>query len=281
MPAFSLTQMMGLIASFLAPLSKFAVDAFGLVPTMRVLYGITFVSMTTKFLLLYHFSTETRNGAKRMEAVKNKSIFRSLWECKDVYIRIIREKRMVLTLGIVAIYTLVSDINNNYWALYICREFGFAEGNVVLLTTLKSLVTLGCVFFVIPRVQKAPFRGSMLTGWGLFAAAQILLLSIRQNGMLIPMIALSAALEAAALSILSPMVNSLLFINADPEERARVCGLVYATISMIVLVFPSLVGRAANLSIRYAFFISLALFAAEMVLTMIISRLPEPVRTEE
>lgn len=57
--------------------------------------------------------------------------------------------------------------------------------------------------------------------------------------------------------------------------------LVFATISLIVLVFPSLVGRAANLSIRYAFFISIALFAVEMILTLILSRLPEPLRTQE
>lgn len=281
MPAFSLTQMMGLIASFIAPLSKVAIDAFGFVPTMRVLYGINFVSMTTKFLLLYHLSSETQNGLRRMQAVKDVSIFRSLWECKDVYLRIIREKRMLLTLAIVAIYTLVSDINGNYWALYVCRELGFAEGNVVLLTTLKSLVTLACVFFVIPKVQKAPFKQSMLSAWGLFAAAQVVLLSIPKNRLMIPMLVMSAVLEAAALSILGPMTNSLLFINADPEERARVCGMVFATISLIVMVFPSLVGRAANLSIRYAFFISIALFAVEMILTLILNRLPEPLRAPE
>ena len=57
MPAFSLTQMLGLFSAFFAPLSNFAVDAFGLVPTMRVIYGVTFVSMTVKFILVYVFST--------------------------------------------------------------------------------------------------------------------------------------------------------------------------------------------------------------------------------
>lgn len=275
-PAFSLTQMMGLLAAFFAPLSKFAVDAFGLVPTMRVLYGITAVSMTTKFVTLYIFSTETRTGVRRMEAVKHKSIFRLLWECKDVYLRIIREKRMVLTFGIIAAYTLVSNLNGNYWALFVCGELGLAESNVVLFSTLKSLVTLGCVFLLVPRVQRAPFRASMLSGLAMFAGAQLLLLVTPAGAVAVPLLVIGAVLEAVSLSILSPLTGSLLFINADPEERARVCGLVYATISLIVAIFPGLIGRLADISIRIPFVISLGLFAFTAVLTVIISRLPAP-----
>ena len=273
-PAFSLTQMMGLLAAFFAPLSKFAVDAFGLVPTMRALYGITAVSMTTKFVTLYIFTTETRTGVRRMENVKHTSIFRLLWECKDVYLRIIREKRMVLTFGIIAAYTLVSNLNGNYWALFVCGELGLAESNVVLFSTLKSLVTLGCVFLIVPRVQRAPFQASMLSGLAMFAAAQLLLLVTPAGAVAVPMLVIGAVLEAVSLSILSPLTGSLLFINADPEERARVCGLVYATISLIVAIFPGLIGRLADISIRIPFVISLGLFAFTAVLTVIISRLP-------
>ena len=273
-PAFSLTQMMGLLAAFFAPLSKFAVDAFGLVPTMRALYGITAVSMTTKFVTLYIFTTETHTGVRRMETVKHTSIFQLLWECKDVYLRIIREKRMVLTFGIIAAYTLVSNLNGNYWALFVCGELGLAASNVVLFSTLKSLVTLGCVFLIVPRVQRAPFQASMLSGLAMFAAAQLLLLVTPAGAVAVPMLVIGAVLEAVSLSILSPLTGSLLFINADPEERARVCGLVYATISLIVAIFPGLIGRLADISIRIPFVISLGLFAFTAVLTVIISRLP-------
>lgn len=276
MPAFSLTQMMGLLAAFVAPLSKFAVDAFGLIPTMRVLYGITAVSMTTKFVTLFFFSTETGVGRRRMEATRNKSILTLLWECKDVYLSIVREKRMLLTFGIIAAYSLVGNLNSNYWALFVCTELGVAESNVVLFATLKSIITLICVFLVVPRVQKASFRNSMHAGLGLFAGAQVLLLAIPGGMAAMPLLAVSAVLEAAALSILSPLTGSLLFINADAEERARVCGLVYATISLIVAVFPGLIGRLADISIRIPYMISIGLFAVTAVLTVWISKIPAP-----
>ena len=273
-PSFSLAQMMGLLAAFVAPLSKFAVDAFGLVPTMRVLYGITAVSMTIKFVTLYFTTTETTIGKQRMEKCRHRSIFSMVWECRHVYLSIIREKRMVLTMGIIAAYTLVSTLTGNYWSIFICSELGIAEGNVVLFTTLKSLVTLGCIFFVVPRVSRMPFKAGMLGGLGLYAASMALMLLTPAGGMAAPLLVLSSALEAVALAVLSPLTSSMLFINADPEERARVCGLVYATLSLIIVIFPGLIGILANISLRIPFVICIGLFGFAAVLTLMLSRLP-------
>lgn len=279
-PAFSLAQMMGLLAAFVAPLSKFAVDAFGLVPTMRVLYGITAVSMTAKFVILYFTSTETTIGRQRMEKVKHKSIAALLWECKDVFLQNILHRRMLLTMGVVCAYTLVSTLTGNYWAIFVCAELGIAESNVVLFSTLKSLVTLGCIFFVVPGVNRLPFKASMLGGLAIYTISLGMLLLTPAGAMAAPLLVISAALEAVALSILSPLTSSMLFINADPEERARVCGLVYATMSLIIAVFPGLIGMLADISIRIPFVICIGLFAFAAVLTVILSKLP-PMNPEE
>ena len=93
LPAVSLTQILGLIAAFIAPLSKLAIDTFGLVPTMRVLYGITGTSMTIKFLLVHVFSTETKMGVRRRAETKNQSILSMLLECRDVYVKRVLNRR--------------------------------------------------------------------------------------------------------------------------------------------------------------------------------------------
>lgn len=276
MTAFSLTQMLGLFSAFIAPLSKFAVDAFGLVPTMRVLYGITCISMTAKFIILYILSKETRAGLRRMQATRNRSMFSLIWECKDVFLKTVLSKRMLLTLGIVAIYSLVTTLNNTYWALYICRGLGVAESNVSLFTMLRSIITLACVLAIVPRMRRMTFRIPMYIGLALFMASQSLLLLARSGALLTPTLILCTMLEAAALSILSPVTNSLLFINADGEERARVCGLVYATISLAVSIFPGFVGQLAEISIRIPFFISVGLFALAAALTAVLSRMGAP-----
>ena len=274
MPAFSLTQMLGLFSAFFAPLSKFAIDAFGLVPTMRVLYGVTFVSMTLKFILVQKFSVETSVGRRRMEATKNKSMLRLLYECKDVYIKTVTSRRMLLTFGIVASYSLVTTLTNSYWSLLACRELGIAQGNVVVFTTIKSLMTLVCVLFLVPRVANLPVKRPMLGGLALHIAAMALLLFAPRGASAVLMLLLSTLLEAAALSILSPTTSSLMFINAGEEERARVCGLVYGTVSLMTAVFPSLIGQLAEISLRLPFAVCIALFVFAGVLVMRLSRMP-------
>lgn len=274
MPAFSLTQMLGLFSAFFAPLSKFAIDAFGLVPTMRVLYGVTFVSMTLKFILVQKFSVETSVGRRRMEATRNKSVLRLLYECKDVYIKTVMSRRMLLTFGIVASYSLVTTLTNSYWSLLACRELGIAQGNVVVFTTIKSLMTLVCVLFLVPRVANLPVKRPMLGGLAMHIAAMALLLFAPRGVSAVLMLLLSTLLEAAALSILSPTTSSLMFINAGEEERARVCGLVYGTVSLMTAVFPSLIGQLAEISLRLPFAVCIALFVFAGVLVMRLSRMP-------
>lgn len=272
MPLLSLAQLMGLLAAFFAPLSKFAIDAFGLVPTMRFFYGLAFVMMTAKFIILYVWGTETQNGLRRMEATKNRSMLSLLWECKDVYIKIIREKRMVLTLGITAAYTLITTITRDYWALYLHDNLGIAEGDVVLFTTIKSIVTLVCIFLLVPRAQRVHFKRPTLVSLCVYAVAQILLLANPGGWMLVPGLVLSVVLEAAAISVLNPVTHSLLFVNAEEDERARVCGMVFATVALIVTVFPALVGMLAQINLVLPFVVNLGLFVLTGILTVLISR---------
>ena len=274
LPAFSLTQMLGLFSAFFAPLSKFAIDAFGLVPTMRVLYGVTFVSMTLKFILVQKFSVETSVGRRRMEATRNKSVLRLLYECKDVYIKTVTSRRMLLTFGIVASYSLVTTLTNSYWSLLACRELGIAQGNVVVFTTLKSLMTLVCVLFLVPRVANLPVKRPMLGGLAMHIAAMALLVAAPRGASAVLVLLVSTLLEAVALSILSPTTSSLMFINAGEEERARVCGLVYGTVSLMTAVFPSLIGQLAEISLRLPFAVCIALFVFAGVLVMRLSRMP-------
>ena len=271
----SLAQLMGLLAAFFAPLSKFAVDAFGIVPTMRVFYGLSFVFMTMKFVVLYAFSTETKNGLRRMEKTRSRSVFSMVWECKDVYIGIIREKRMLLTLAILAVYTLIKTLNNDYWALYLCDVLGVREGDVSLFVTLRSLATLVSIFVLVPVANRMSIRRPMMASLGCFMVSQALLLANPGGALCVPVLVVSVVLEAMAVSVLNPMTSAMLFVNAEEDERAWIVGMVNATVALIVTVFPALVGRLTLISLRIPFYINLAAFVLLGILIVLITRLPE------
>ena len=57
--------------------------------------------------------------------------------------------------------------------------------------------------------------------------------------------------------------------------------MVYATITLIVAVFPLAIGQLAQLSLRIPFWVNLGLFGVLAVLTWKICELPEPARPEE
>ena len=275
LPAVSLAQMLGMIAAFIAPLSKFAIDAFGLVPTMRVLYGITATSMTIKFLLVHIFSTETKMGMRRMQETKNKRLLTMLFECREVYLRLVLNKRMLLTFGILAAHSLVTTLSGTYWSLLVCSSMGVAQGNIVLFSTLKNLITLFCAFALVPKISLVNFKKPLLLGLGGYIVSLVLLLCASMGISIMPLLIVSCALEAFSLAVLSPTTRSLMLVSANANERARVCGLIYATIALLTAVFPGIVGYLAEISLRIPFVVCIILFAFAGFLTLLLSRLPK------
>lgn len=267
MRCFSLTQLMGLLAAFFAPLSKLAVDTFGVVPTMRVLYGFACVMMTLKFWILYRVGTETEMGERRMRETKDQSVWQLVWGLKDVFFRMIREKRMILTIGILSSFLVVTTLNSSFWSVFITKQLGIADGDVALYTTFKSLIIMGCIFVIVPRLRFSRFKNPMLAAWGVMALSQALLLAA-SHGAAVPMMIASVALEAIALSMLSPLTDSLLFIHADPEERARILGLIYGLMVLAATLFPALAGKLSTISLAAPFWINLVMLAIGAVLTV-------------
>lgn len=271
MRCFSLAQLMGLLAAFFTPLSKLAVDAFGVVPTMRVLYGFACVMMTLKFYILFKIGTETEMGERRMRETKDQSIPELVLGCLDVFMRMISENRMILTIGILSSYLVINTINSSFWAVFITKLMGITDGDVALYTTLKSLIIMGCIFVIVPRLRFSRFKNPMLIGWGLFAVSQGLLL-LAPYGASIPLLISSVALEAIAVSMLSPLTDSLLFINADPEERARILGLIYGLMVMAAAAFPAVAGWFSKLSLAAPFWINLIMLLVGAILTVALWR---------
>ena len=77
------------------------------------------------------------------------------------------------------------------------------------------------------------------------------------------------------MAILSPTTRSIMLVSADAKERARVCGLIYATIALLTAVFPGVVGIMAEISLRIPFVVCIMLFVFAGVLSVMLARLNE------
>ena len=211
--------------------------------------------------------TETEMGERRMRETRDQSIWQLVWGLRVVFLRMIREKRMLLTIGILSSYLVVTTLNSSFWSVYITKQLGIADSDMALFTTFKSLIIMGCIFVIVPRLRFSRFKSPMLVAWGVLAASQVLLLTASRSAP-VPMLVASAALEAISMSMLSPLTDSLLFIHADPEERARILGLIYGLMALAAALFPALAGWLSRFTLAAPFWVNLIMLGIGTVLTI-------------
>lgn len=265
---YTLTSIAGLLAGFVSPIAYFFVQKFTIVPTMRFVYGFTCIMMTSKFVILYFLSKETSVGKRRMAECKDVSILSRLWDSRKVLAKMLKSKRILLTVAFVACYSGICNVNGSFWPLLITEKLGIPTENLSIFFTIKNLFMLVCYFVVAPRLDVRRFRHPMLLGLSLLIAQQVLMMLMPTG--LYWLVVVAVILEALALSILDPMRGSLQMINIDREERARMLSYFYALCMLITSPLSWLAGLAAEVDRAYPFAMNFVLTVAAIVLVCVL-----------
>jgi Permeases of the major facilitator superfamily len=71
---YTILNLIGLLAGFLAPVAGLCIDRFSLVPTMRVIYLLSAVLMAVKFFWQYRMARESETGRRSRIECRNSSI---------------------------------------------------------------------------------------------------------------------------------------------------------------------------------------------------------------
>lgn len=267
---FSINQFMSLLSALFAPISMICINKWGLIPTMRVIYGVSIVLYFSKFIILYFMTKESDIGIRRMQETRDKSIFSLIWDCRNVFWQLLKSSEMLLTIGILVAYNAAQTLNTNFWSVIVTERMGIAEDKVSLFTTVKSFAQIAVIILIVPHISSAKFKKPMLYAWGAFALSQFILIftpaGFTGSAFLL---VISVLLEALALSCMYPVMESLLYINSDPEQRSRILGMMYAVMVLIMTFFPMIAGKLSELiDIRAPLFINIVLFALGSLMTL-------------
>lgn len=265
---YTLTSIAGLLAGFVSPIAYFFVQKFTIVPTMRFIYGFTCIMMTSKFVILYFTSQETSVGKRRMAECKDVSLFSRLWDSRKVFFRMLRSKRILLTVAFVACYSAICNINSTFWPLLITEKLGIPTENLSIFFTIKNLFMLVCYFVVAPKLDVRRFKHPVLLGLGLLLGQQVLMM-LMPTGMYW-LVVVAVVMEALALSILDPMRGSLQMINIDREERARMLSYFYALCMLSTSPLSWLAGLAAEADRAYPFAMNFVLTVIAVCLILVL-----------
>lgn len=267
---FSVTHIAGLIAGFFAPLAFGFVQRFGLVPTMRVLYTITFVMMTAKFVILHIFCKETRIGQRRKQECRNISIFRHLWSSRKVFAEMLKNKRVMLAIGLIACYMTMRNTLDTFWPLLVTERLQIAEENLSVFATVKSLVMLASYFVMVPYVHAEKFKHPMLLALGLMILQHVITMLLPPGAYML--VVVGAVMEAIAMSILTPLTSALQTMAIPAEERARMQGFFFTICLLITSPFGMIAGILSDLNRVLPMALSLLLLGGCLLFTLLMHR---------
>ncbi|MCL2498770.1 MAG: MFS transporter [Defluviitaleaceae bacterium] len=264
----------GLLSVFFAPISFYFLRVHSLVPVMRVLLGFAFVSMTLKFFLMYKFGMETGQGRVRMAETKDTSLFTLSLQCKDVFLQIIRTPATLRVLALIILLNIQQISSNNFFSLYVAQDLGVPEQNLALFPILRAGIML--VFFLFAQVwlNRFPLYAVMLGGLAVYITGHVWLLSIPGYGSTpyaaVPILSLVlfTVIDACAASLFLPRRDSLVILNVDPQERARIMALLLVIMLGVSSPFGYIVGAMSEVSRRIPFVMSIGLFVLMGVIVL-------------
>ncbi len=267
---YSWVQISGLLSGFFAPITWILMSAFDLVSTMRGLYWFAFAMMTAKLFILYIYSTETRQGAIRMEETRNQSLLSLVTGYGDVFKQVLNTPRTLFTLGILLTVTLASTINGTFWSLLVINKIMIAEQHVALYTFARSIVMMFFFFLAMPRIKEMHFRNPMVVGFSLLALSQIILVFAPEKSY--ALLLLSILIEACSYATVITQVDRMIVVTVDAQERARIMALLWLIIIIVSTPFGWIAGQLSEINRILPFVLNICLLIIGGILVLLAAR---------
>lgn len=262
-----------LAAGFVAPLAGLLVARFDLAPTMRALYLFAAFMFTLKAVLTYLMTEETTQGRVRMVETRSQSVFAVLSEYHGVVREVLRRAETLYTAGIMLIIAIVGLISGNFWAILVTAKLNVPPEVLSIFPFVKSAVALSFFFFVMPRLARFDFKWPMFAGFLAFVASQILLITAPEQGY--PVLVLSVFVEACAYAAVSPLLDKLIVLTIDPQERARVQSILYVGVILITAPFGWIAGALSSIDKNLPFLLNIVLLLVGAALAWVAGRTAE------
>ncbi len=271
---FSWVYIAGLLSAFFAPIAGVLIKSLALIPTMRILYIFSAICFTVKAFITYRLTSETKQGLIRMEEMKNKSIFSGMGGYSKILKQVLHTPKTLYTAGIMLIMSICLMINSTFWSVIVTEKIKIAIYNISFFAFVHSLVMLLFYFVVSPRLKKCHYKIPMVLGFLGFALSQLLLILTPNNGYLLLII--SIVIEGCALATLNPLVDQLIVLTIDAEERARIQSILYVAVIVITTPFGWIAGTMSAGNKVLPFILNFFLFIVGGVLAWMAGRKSKP-----
>jgi MFS family permease len=160
--------------------------------------------------------------------------------------------------------------------LYVTQRLGIADRYLAFFPILNAAVMLIFMVGIQHRLERVKFRIPMWSGLILYAGCSILLiLTPKEN---ISLIILYVIVAAVANALVMPRKDTLLQLNINPKERARINALIMSFTIAFASPFGYLAGWLSSFDRRLPFVFTFSIF---IVAIIIIGSIRDPEFTNE
>ena len=259
-----------IMVGFVAPLTGILIGTFSLVPTMRGLYTFAVVMFTVKAIVTYRMTQETGQGKIRLHETRHQNMLDVLSGYKGVLRTLLQTPQTLYTAGIMLVLSIASLISGSFWAIIVTGKLHIPAQNLAIFPFVKSAIMLAFFFVVMPRIKKTHFKLPLGVGFSGFVISQVLLILAPDQGYFLLII--SVFLEACCFATVSPLVDQMVALTIDPQERARIQSILYVGIILLTSPFGWIAGTLSELNKALPFILNIVLFAAGAVLATLAGR---------
>jgi len=221
---------------------------------------------------------ETQQGIIRMQETQGQSIFHALSEYRGIFQAILRTPQTLFTAGIMLVLSISNVISGSFWGIIVTERLHIPAQNLAIFPFVKSAVMLFFFFFVMPRLNKMHFKLPMTFGFLGFVISQLILITAPDQSYLFLFV--NVFLEACCFAAVSPLVDKMVVLNIDAQERARIQSILYVGIILITSPFGWIAGTLSGLDKTLPFVLNIGLFTAGAILAYLAGSASQRLTTE-
>jgi hypothetical protein len=206
-----------------------------------------------------------------MVETRRRSIFSLVGEYRSVFSQIFHSKPLLAALSLMVITSIYATISNSFWGILFTTKLGFPESQISTYVFVRSIIMTLSFFVIGPRLTNVRrFRLPLGTGFAAALASQALLVVMPPQAVIL--LLTSVILDAIAGALVSPMIESLLALSLESDERARVSAMVYVALILLTSPFGWIAGQLSALDRSLPFALNTLLFAIGMALVWFIGK---------
>ncbi len=262
--AFTLVHLCGMLSVFFSPIAIFFVDKYSVIQVVSILYIISAISMTAKFVILYVCGRETENGVIRMEETKNISYVTMFMGYKSVISKIFGSTKMMFVMVFLALTNIILITTTNFFSLYITEQLHISDGLVAVFPMVRTMIMLVFVLILQNAMNRLKMKNSLVLGFIIYIASHIMLLVAPNKSL--GFVLIYTVLEAVAYAIIVPRKDALMAFYVDEGERSRIYAIFNAGIIAISAPFGIIIGKLFEVNKSYPFVMNIILIGIAMCL---------------